>query len=295
MRKGPLLMIAASLAFVVMTGLIQVARRELSGPEVVLWRGVLSVPLLVWFARGGGLRLHNRRVFALRVLLGFGAMTGYAIAAKGLTLVDLTLLTKLRPIVIAVAAPVMLTQAERAGSKVWAVLIAGFAGCALILAPELSLGSAYGFWALASVACSAGAHLTLRRLGSTDNPQAIVFWFHVGVAILALLVMLATGEALRLPDVALLPVLGGIAVAATAGQLSMTRAYALERAPAVAAASYVAPVWALLGDVVAFGIWPGLNAWIGGALVIGPSLWLVWRGRVSRDASRGRSDQEGSE
>jgi drug/metabolite transporter (DMT)-like permease len=260
LRPGPLLMMAATLALVVMTGLIQIARRELSGPEVVFWRGLLAVPLLLGFVRSGGLRIHNRRLFALRLLFGFGAMTSYTIAAHGLSLVDLSLVTKLTPLIIAVAAPVFLARSERAGSKVWLVLLSGFAGCVLILGPKLTLGSHYAFWALGCVACGAGAHITLRRLGRTDNARAIVFWFHSGVGELALMVILLSDESLRLPSLALWPVLAGIAASATVGQLLMTRAYALDRAPTVAAASYVAPFWALIGDIVVFGLWPDHTA-----------------------------------
>ena len=279
-------MVAASLSLVTMTALIQVARRDLSGPEVVMWRGVLAIPLLLGFMRGGGLRIHNRRVFVWRLLFGFGAMTGYAIVAWDLSLVDLSLVTKLTPLLIAVAAPIVLTRAERGGPRVWIVLLCGFAGCALILGPDLSVLSPHAFWALGSVACSAGAHLSLRRLGSTDHARAIVFWFHTGVGLMALSVILLSGHPLRLPGAGMWPVLAGIAVSATLGQLLMTRAYALEHAPRVAAASYVAPVWALLGDVVVFGLWPDFTAWMGGILVIGPSLWLVWTGGKERHDAR---------
>ena len=276
-RPGPLLMLAASLAFVLMTALVKIVRAELSGLEVVLWRGVLSAPVLLVLARRHGLRLVNRRAFVVRLVFGFSAMTGYAIAARGLSLVDLNLIGKLRPVIIAVAAPLILGRRERSSGGEWLMLVTGFAGCGLLIGPNLAVGSLYGLWALVSVACSAGAHVALRRLGATDAARTIVFWFHVGVAGLAAVGIAATRGGFRLPPPELVPALVGIAAAATVGQLLMTRAYALDKATVVAAASYAGPVWSLIGDLLIFGLVPTGWAMAGGSLVLVSSLWLVLR------------------
>lgn len=272
---GPLLMVAASLALVIMTALVKIAREELSGAEIVLWRGVLSAPVLLVLARGEGLRLRAPGAFALRLLFGFGAMVAFATAARGLSLLDLNLVGKLRPILIAVAAPLVLGRRERAGGPEWASVGLGFAGCALIVGPDLAVGSWYGVWALLAVALSSAAHISLRALGGTDRALPIVFWFHLGIAALALPTLLLARTGLRLPPARLWPVLVGVAAFATVGQLLMTRAYALDTAPTVAAATYVGPVWSLLGDMAVFGTVPSPAAVAGGALVVGASLWLV--------------------
>ncbi len=277
LRPGPLLMLAASLAFVAMTALVKIARAELSGLEIVLWRGIFSAPVLLLLARRHGLRLNNRRVFAARLLLGFLAMTGYAVAARGLSLVDLNLIGKLRPVIIAVAAPLILGGRERSTGAEWVMLAVGLAGCGLLIGPDLAVGSHAGLWALFSVVCSSGAHIALRRLGATDVARTIVFWFHLGIAGLAAFAIVVTGGGLRLPPSRLMPALAGIAAAATVGQLLMTKAYALDRASVVAAASYAGPVWSLIGDLLIFGLVPTVWAITGGFLVVVSSLWLVLR------------------
>ncbi|NOZ78677.1 MAG: DMT family transporter [Acidobacteria bacterium] len=276
-RRGPLLMLAASLAFVTMTALVKIVRADLGGFEVVMWRGVISAPLLLLLARGQRLEIRNRRAFAWRLFFGFSGMVGYAVAARGLSLVDLNLIGKLRPVIIAIAAPLVLGRGERAGSGEWGILAIGFAGCALLIGPNLAVGSLYGLWALFSVVFSAGSHIALRRLGASDSARVIVLWFHVGVAVLAALGILITRGAFRLPPSSLWPALVGIAMTATAAQLMMTRAYALDKATVVAAASYAGPVWSLIGDLLIFGLVPTRWAIAGGALVIGSSLWLVIR------------------
>ena len=64
---------------------------------------------------------------------------------------------------------------------------------------------------------------------------------------------------------------------ATAGQLLLTKAYALDRAGVVAAASNIAPLWAVLIDLALFATWPTPTALIGGALILVASLGLVLR------------------
>jgi drug/metabolite transporter (DMT)-like permease len=272
-------MVAASASLVLMTLLVKQVREDLSGPEVVFWRGLLSVPLLLPAIRGTGLKIHNKRLFLLRVTLGFAAMTCYTISVKGLTLVDIDLVSKLRPLLIAAAAPLFLGLAERPGRRTWLALSVGFVGCFILLAPDLTAGSVYAVLALIAVLLSAGAHLCLRGLGATEHARVIVFWFNVSVTLLAAATVGVTGDSPRLPPSGLWPMLVGVAVAATTGQLLMTRAYALDRASVVAGATYSATLWALMGDVIVFRVWPGPLAWIGGSLVFASSLWLVLRAR----------------
>jgi drug/metabolite transporter (DMT)-like permease len=277
MRKGVLLMMAAALALTVMIGFAKVARAELSTMEVMFWRGLISVPLALGIAlRGGGIGLHNRRVFALRAALGTAAMFCFFTATKQLALADLSLLYKLQPILVALVAPLVLGDTERSDWRLWLVLAAGVTGCAILLAPQAAVDLTPGLWALGATVFSAGAHICVRLLGKTDRPAALVMWFQLVMTLCALVVtLISNGGALPRAPIHLWPVLLGCGVCATVGQLLMTTAYRIERAPTVAAAAYVGPLWALIGDVVFFELVPGLNALAGGAIIVGAGLWLM--------------------
>jgi drug/metabolite transporter (DMT)-like permease len=228
-------------------------------------------------ARPVGLRLHNVSLFSLRAILGFGAMLAYFTAAHGIGVADLSLIGKMQPIVVAIIAPLLLGASEAAGGSVWLILLLGMSGCALILAPDVSIGSTYGLFALAGAVLSACAHVCVRGLSRTDDTRVQVFWFQGAVMVLAGAVMAIEDPSLfGLPSAAMWPYLLGIAVAATAGQLSMTQAYAEDRAPVVAAASYAAPVWALLADLVVFSINPSWNVIIGGGIIVMAGLYLLF-------------------
>jgi drug/metabolite transporter (DMT)-like permease len=104
-----------------------------------------------------------------------------------------------------------------------------------------------------------------------------VFWFHACMTVFAFCAVFAVHGELRVPEVRLVPAVLGIGVAATAGQLLITKAYSVGKAPVVAAASYAGVLWSLVADLVVFRALPGVAAVIGGLLVLISSLALVVR------------------
>jgi len=267
-------MILATISFTAMVSLVKLARVELSSLEIVFWRSTVAVPLAMLLAVPVGLRARSPRLLALRAGLGFVTMVGYFTAAGGLPVADLTLITKLQPVIVAVMAPLLLGSGERAGGRVALVLLLGITGCALIVAPELRGGGWYGAVALAAAVTSACAHTCVRALGSTVHPYAQVFWFQLGVLVLAGGTLWLTAG-LPVPDARLWPHLAGIGVFATVGQWLMTHAYRVDRAARVAAASYTAPLFALFVDLAIFSTPPGLPALGGGALIVLAGLLLL--------------------
>lgn len=285
-------MAAAAGAFALMVACVKLASTELAAVELVFWRSWVAVPLALAFARsrvrGTGdaprpgwralLQVRNRGVLALRCLLGFAAMICFYSAARWLSVADLNLVGRIQPILIAVAAPLLLGQGERAPGSVWAVLAAGLFGCAILIGPQLQLGEVGGLWALGAVLFSSGAHTSLRALGATERPAVVVAWFQVAVMVLsALSISLWPGLDWELPPVDSLPWIAGIGLCATLGQVLMTTAYQADRAATVAAASHVGPVWGVLIDLVIFAVWPGPGTLLGGGVVMAAVLWLVFR------------------
>ncbi len=286
-RAGPLMMVLAGLAFTLMVTFVKTARQEMSVLEVVFWRGAIAVPLAFAWSAFYGFRTKNVPVMALRVGFGFFAMCCYFFAARGLLITDLSLLGKLQPILIAVLAPWLLGGSERPGWEIWVLLGLGLVGSAILLAPELEVGSVYGIAALGATFFSGLAHICIRKLTATDPPAVIVLYFQGFVTVAAAILLVAgpmglgmedlVGDGLVLPDVAMWGPLVGVGVFAFIGQYFLTSAYRADSAAVVATAGYTTPVWAVMVDVVAFGDFPGVNAWIGGGVVVLSGLWLILR------------------
>ncbi len=276
LRVGPLLMVLAGLSFTLMVSLVKVARAELSALDVVFWRGAVAMPVIGLLALRHPLRPRRPGLLLLRASLGFAAMYCYFTAAKGLAITDQTLLGKLQPIVIAALAPVLLGRGEGAGLAGWGLIGLGLAGSAVLIAPELQVGSVYGLYALAATVFSGLAHLAIRKLTATDPPAIIVLWFQAFVTVVAGALLLGTGG-FALPPPHLWAPLAGVGLLAVVGQILMTYAYRADRAPLVAAAGYTTPLWAVMVDLVAWGVVPGWHAMAGGLLVVLAGLGLVFR------------------
>lgn len=269
-------MVLASLLMTVMVGMVKLARVELSPLQVVFWRAAFSLPLALGVAWRSGLAIRNGRAMALRCGFGFLAMTFSFTAARGLSLADLAIIAKLRPILVTVLAPLLLGALERERPLVWVALVGGLAGGFLIVGPDLAVGSTYGLWALAGTALSALAHVMVRLLGRTDNPRAVVFWFQATVVALASVTIgVVPAAEWQWPPTQLWVPLLVCGLAATGAQLLMTRAYQLDRAAPVATAAYAGPIFSVIGDVVAFGVLPGPKVLLGGLLVVGSGLLIV--------------------
>jgi len=210
-------------------------------------------------------------------------MVCFYTAAKELPITDLSLISKLQPILVAVFAPLFLGKGERSGFKIAIVLVAGLAGCVLIIAPDRTVSSIYGLWALAAAIFSAGAHVAVRALGETERPRVVVFWTQVVIAAMAFCaISLVSHRPPLIPPMHLLPHMIGAAVAATAGQVLMTTAYQKDRAAPVAAASYTSPIWGIAADLFVFSRTITTNAIIGGVLILGAGATLLKRDSIVR-------------
>ena len=274
--RGPILMVFASLAFTLMVACVKVARVELSALEVAAWRGLSAVPLACWWARKTSWKVTAKRLLATRIVVGFAAMTCFFTAAHGLAVADMSLIGRLQPLLIALLAPLFLGSAETSDRRLWALMALGFVGCAVLLGPGLAVGNLYGLWALAAIGFSTLAHITLRALGPHDDPKIVVFFFQLGVTILALTVtVFQNGNLPPIPGSHLWLPLFGVGVLATTGQLWMTQAYALASAARVSAASHTSPVWAILLDIVLFSLWPTPEMILGGVIVMVAVLGLT--------------------
>jgi len=283
MAQGPLLMVLSTVAFTAMVVLVKIGRTDLAygALQLIVWRSLAGVPLVALLT-GRKLAVQRPGLLALRCLFGFGAMFSFFSAARSLGVGELTVIVKLQPIAVALLAPLALGTAERADPRGIAALVMGMSGTVALLWPDLQLGAwtdhlTGAAWACSAAACSAVAHTTLRALGPTEDARVVVFWFQAAVGVVAVAGVMASGG-LPLPPApwAWATVLG-IGACAAIGQLLMTRAYQVERAARVAAASYTAPLFGFLADAVLFGRTPGWHATAGMLLVVGGGLLVVVR------------------
>jgi drug/metabolite transporter (DMT)-like permease len=274
---GMLWMLLASTFFSMMNVTVRLGSAHLPWVEVASARAVIAVVVTVSIAawRGASLEIHDRRLSWVRSLSGTAAMfcSFYAMGAPSIALGDVVALTSTSPIFVAMLSPALLR--ERSGWRVWGATSISFVGVILVVGPSFHLAGAIAAMAMLGGFFSALAMIWLRKLGASEkkeSPEAIVAHFSMVAAAAMTLCALPT---LKLPDLK-----GGVLLAATGilgafGQLSLTRAYALDQAARLGAVGYIAIVLTHLFGSVAFGEMPGVPAAIGAALIIGAGLLLA--------------------
>ena len=280
--SGPVLMFLAQIAFTGMVVFVKIAREELSTLEVVLWRSVFAVPLLMLMHHKISWHIHDRKTMLLRTVFGFAALCSFFSAAKGLYIADLSLISKIQPILIAILAPLLLGSAEKASRQLWGLMAVAMVGCAILLAPSWQVGSKYGLFEVMAAVFSAHAHVFIRGL-KNEHPGIVVLWFQTGSGILGVLAYLITLGPISLPPSHLWLPLAGVGLMATLGQLLMTLAYKNTKAATVAIASYAGPLVAVLADMVAFSVFPTWNVYVGGSIVVLAGVMLLRKTRKEED------------
>jgi drug/metabolite transporter (DMT)-like permease len=141
-----------------------------------------------------------------------------------------------------------------------------------VIKPGFGLFHLPGLMALGAAVLSALAHLTVRRLGATETPQRVVFYFVVIVGVLAGGLSFTD---LVLPSPREWLLLVGLAQCATCGQLLMTTAYSRDQAPVVAASSYTSVAFALILGLALWQEVPDALALLGALLIVGSGVFLA--------------------
>jgi drug/metabolite transporter (DMT)-like permease len=130
--------------------------------------------------------------------------------------------------------------------------------------------------AMAAASASAVAMLLIRNLVTTEKSSTIVFWFSTSASLFALLT-LPFGWTWPSPTQAALLVMAGIC--GGIAQVLMTEAYRYAEASTVAPFEYSSLILSLVIGYLAFGDVPTIHMIIGGVIVVGSGIFIVWRER----------------
>lgn len=283
-RRGLLLMLAATAAFVGMSVCVKLLRQAGMGTaEVIFFR---TTPGLLWLwlelrvRRDFDLRPHRRDLVYLRSLFGIGAMATSFYAVQTLSLVQHNVLSLLQPVFIALLAPLLLR--ERMHALVMVALVFAAAGAAMVLSPGLDadvrgVALVPALLSISSALLSALAHMMIRATARSEAPEVVVFHFALHSSLFGLLWSLGAGELLalfaRVNAVTLLPLVG-LALFGLLGQIAMTRAYGHAPATLVAIVAYIGIPMSLLADLLLWDADAGLSSLLGALLMVIAGLLL---------------------
>ncbi|MGM9426740.1 DMT family transporter [Hydrogenophaga sp. MI9] len=269
-------MLLAAFLFATMGVCIKFASVHFNSFEIVFYRGLFGVGFLWWVtrARGVSLRTTVPAMHVWRSIVGTLSLTAWFYSIAILPLATAMTLNYMSSIWIAafLLGGALLMQGRdiallRQG-PLFATVLAGFAGVAMVLrptiAPEQLIGALVG---LLSGVTSALAYLQVSALSKVGEPETrTVFYFSLGAVLAGALGMAFVGispwhgtAALWLLPIGLLAVLG---------QLCMTRAYASGATLVVANLQYSGIVFAGIYSLTVFGDQMPLIGWLGMGLII---------------------------
>jgi drug/metabolite transporter (DMT)-like permease len=227
-------MVGSAFLSALMAALIKAAARRIPAPEVVFVRNALHALIFVpiWLATTDR-RIRRPRLLVVRGLLGLVALEAYAWTLSVLPLADAWILQAMNPVFVALLAPAVL--GERSSPRVLFALVLGLAGAGMIVRPGMSVEWWPGLVGVLGALASGLAYLTVRVLGRSEPPIAVVMAFPLVAGPLSLPFALAVWT---WPTPAEWGVLLAAAAAAAGGQFLMTVGLKAARAAPATVATY---------------------------------------------------------
>jgi drug/metabolite transporter (DMT)-like permease len=261
-------MLVAALGFAVMGALVKVGAQKFSSAELVFYRSIFGLIVIWLYIHANKLPLATPVMFKQmsRAIVGFVSLILFFYAIAHLPLATAITLNYTSPLFLAVFTPFLLH--EKPKKTLFLTLAIGFVGIVVLLKPNMSNQDwLAGCLGLLSGLGAALAYVHVKQLGKLDEPDwRTVFYFTLLSSIGAGIWMFFDSfHALDWQD---LPILIGLGISATIGQLAMTRAYRTGDTLVVASLAYVTVVLASLFGVIWWHEHLSLDAWIAIGLII---------------------------
>jgi drug/metabolite transporter (DMT)-like permease len=273
--KGALLMTLAAAGFAAMNVVIRAMNQELHPFQVAFLRCATGCAfMLPWLARTGfgGLRTASHKLYLTRAFVGYASMLCWFTALASLPIAEATALSFTSPLFATAAAALLLGEVVR--QRRWIATIVGFCGAMIVLRPGLDAVSFAHVLVLASAALGGWNSITVKQLTRTDNPNAIILYMTLYLVPMS---AIPASFVWQWPSMHAWMLTFLLGLFATLAHQSFTRALA------VCDASYVLPfdftrlpMVALLA-YLAFGEVPDLWTWVGGAVIVGATVYIARR------------------
>lgn len=274
--RGIALMVLGAGLYAVMDALVKWLSDGYPVLQILFFRSLIAfVPLSVVLLRNGSLAdLRTRRPLAhlVRSLIGFVSLASFFYAFGNMPLANV--------IAIGFAAPLFVTAmsmpllGERVGPRRWMAVLAGFVGVLIMVRPDTGAFDRVALVALGATVLYALVIIQVRKMSRTESSSAIVFYYALISTLIAGAFMPFQWVTPGREDLALL-----IAVGLVGGvsQIAMTNAFRLAEVAIIAPFDYTTMIWAAALGFVVWGELPGLNVWIGVAIVTASGLYILYR------------------
>ncbi len=272
-------MVGSCVFFALLTALIRYLSQTIDPLEIIFFRNLFGMAVMLpWLLRHGLGTLRTGRIwlYALRALIGLGAMTAWFQAVASMNLADAVALSFTAPLFATVIAVFLLREVVRL--RRWAAVGAGFLGAMVILRPGFAAVPPEAFYVLFSAAMIGIAVSLVKILSRTEAAAPIVFYMVLMLTPASAIPALFVWKTPAPEEFLWLLALGGVA---TLGHLCLVRAFACADATAVLPFDFVRlPIIAAIG-YFAFG--QKVDGWtaLGATIIIASSVYIAHREAVA--------------
>jgi drug/metabolite transporter (DMT)-like permease len=274
--RGILYMIASTIGFAGVNALIKWEVAVYPVGEVAFFRSLFSlIPCFIIVLPRRGFRvMRTERIgdHVRRALSQTCSMTAIFIAFKLMPLASAIAISFSAPLFTTFLSILILK--ERVGIHRWSALAVGFVGVLLVTDPGEGSFSLGALFALANAVLISSVAIAIRRMSTTESTETLLAYQ---------LLLLTVFTAALLPFGYSTPDLFDLSLMAIAGLLNgvsqywWTKSLHLAPASAVVPFNYLSLIWA---TAVGFAVWgdvPTPLLLAGSAIVVGSSLYILWR------------------
>jgi drug/metabolite transporter (DMT)-like permease len=273
--RAALLMLFGSACVAVQLSALRIVSADLHPFEIVLFRNLVGILLIVPFlGRLGWYTLRTRRAGALGLssLSLLASMLCFFVAVAEMPLAELTALSFTKPLFATAGAALILGELVRL--RRWAAVLVGFAGVLIVIRPGADTVSPYAVLVLLSALFAAVVSVIVKRLTATESPATIVLYQSVFMTLLSVPLALLYW---RTPTLVELPFLVIVGTLGTLSWLCMARAFALVDASVVMPFEFARLPLTALAAYLLFAEVPTVWTWLGGAVIFGSIAYITHR------------------
>jgi drug/metabolite transporter (DMT)-like permease len=277
-------MIVAVGSLSLMDGCIKLLIPHYSALQVASMRGFSALPFIIlWIGFSGGYAQLMRVRFPLhlvRAAIGIMMLALFAYAIRRLPLTEAYSIFFIAPLLITMLAVLILK--ESVDWTRWLAIAIGFCGVLIVLRPSgAHTLTIPGLAVIATAVGYAFSAIIVRVLGRTDSTQSMMFWLMILVALGAGALAIPHWRPIRSEH---WPIIAGMALSGSLGQLAITEAFKLGEASFIAPFEYTALAWGVGLDWFVWRTSPAAITLLGAFVIIVSGVYLVRREKVHVEA-----------
>lgn len=270
---GMALMVLAVLSFSTMEVFVKTLAPVLDTVQI-LWARylvqILAVTLIILPSFQSSIRTRHPWLQMFRSALVLTATAAFFIGYQRNSLVETNAIAQTAPIFITLGAAIFL--GERFGLRRGISLVIGLIGALIVLQPGTPKFSVWLLFPLLGALGYSAYALATRYVGQTESVWTSAFYASSLSAIALSIAVPFFWQSLSMQQAGMLVAIG---LLGTAAQLSLTKAFALTEASALAPISYVSLIFASFWDLAIFGVLPKSHTYLGALVIVGAGLY-VW-------------------